>query len=184
MEKIKMRVISGECGGKNLIAPDGISTRPTTDRAKEGIFSSIQFKIPGAAVLDLFAGSGQMGLESLSRRASKCTFVDFDKNAVKAIKKNIQICKMESKSKVYNYTAESFIMLCNEKFDIIFLDPPYNMGILGKTILSVYDLLNEDGIIIAESEPSWQLNREIKGLREVKKYKYGHVLVTKFIREK
>ena len=125
-----MRVISGTARGTKLESLEGLSTRPTIDRVKEGIFSSIQFVVPGAKVLDLFAGSGQMGIECLSRDAVKGVFVDSNKDAVNIVIKNIKACGLFDKARVVNMTAEDYLRTCKEEFDIIFLDPPYNMGIL------------------------------------------------------
>ncbi len=179
-----MRVISGTARGMKLDAPEGLSTRPTADRVKEGIFSSIAFRVPGAKVLDLFAGSGQMGIESLSRGAVSCTFVDMDRKAVKTVESNLARCSMRDRSKVYNTTAESFLSRNREKFDIVFLDPPYNMEILQKLMPAVYDCLADDGIIIAESEAGWELARPVEGLEEFKRYRYGSIQVTKFRKER
>ena len=178
-----MRVISGEYRGTKLDAPEGLSTRPTIDRVKEGIFSSIGFQVPGARVLDLFAGSGQMGIESLSRGAKSCTFIDRDRKAVAVINGNIKRCGIKDGVKVYNTTAEAFLGRNREHFDIVFLDPPYSNEILEKIIPAVYDILEDNGIIIAESELGWSLKKEISGLVEITKYKYGKVQVTKFQKE-
>ena len=178
-----MRVISGEYRGTRLDAPEGLSTRPTIDRVKEGIFSSISFRIPGAKVLDLFAGSGQMGIESMSRGAAKCIFIDRDRKAVAVINGNLRRCGIKDGVKVYNTTAEAFLERNRELFDIVFLDPPYSNEILEKIIPAVYDMLEDNGIIIAESELGWALKKEIPGLAEIKKYKYGKVQVTKFQKE-
>ncbi len=178
-----MRVISGTARGKNLLALEGLSTRPTIDRVKEGIFSSIQFAIPGAKVLDLFAGSGQMGIECLSRGATSCVFVDSNKDAANIVIKNLKTCELFDKSRVVNMAAQDFLRTTKDKFDLIFLDPPYNMCILDEILEKVYQITSEGGIIIAESELGWQLKEEIPGLTEVKKYKYGKVSVTKFVKE-
>ena len=178
-----MRVISGSARGTNLESLEGLSTRPTIDRVKEGIFSSIQFLVPGAKVLDLFAGSGQMGIECLSRGAEKAVFVDENKAAADIVAKNIKACRVISNAKVENMAAKDFLRKTNEKFDIIFLDPPYNMGILDEIMPKVYQITADNGIIIAESESGWHLKEDIEGLRMAKQYKYGKVLVTKFLRE-
>lgn len=178
-----MRIISGTAKGTKLETLEGLSTRPTTDRVKEGIFSSIQFAIPAAKVLDLFAGSGQMGIECLSRGAAKGVFVDSNKDAVNIVIKNIKSCSLFDKARVVNMSAQDFLRTTKDKFDIVFLDPPYNMGILDEIIEKVYQITAPGGIIIAESELGWSIRQEIDGLNEVKKYKYGKVLVTKFVKE-
>ncbi len=178
-----MRVISGTARGKNLQALDGLATRPTIDRVKEGIFSSVQFSVPGAKVLDLFAGSGQMGIECLSRGAANRVFVDSSREAVNVVINNLKTCDLFNKSRVVNMAAQDFLRGCKDEFDLIFLDPPYNLGILDEIFEKVYQICAEGGIIIAESEAGWQLKNKPEGLQEVKKYKYGKVQVTKFIKE-
>ncbi len=125
-----MRVISGSARNKPLLSVEGMDTRPTIDRVKEGIFSSVQFLIPGAKVLDLFSGTGQMGIEALSRGANFCVFVDHSPKAIEVITKNLKNCDLFDKSRVVNMVSQDFLRTTKEKFDIIFLDPPYNMGIL------------------------------------------------------
>ena len=178
-----MRVISGTARGTKLETLEGLSTRPTIDRVKEGIFSSIQFAIPAAKVLDLFAGSGQMGIECLSRGASQGVFVDSNRDAVNIVIRNIKACSLFDKARVVNMSAQDFLRTSKDEFDLIFLDPPYNMGILDEIMEKVYQITAPGGIIMAESELGWYLKKEIDGLREVKKYKYGKVLVTKFVKE-
>ena len=178
-----MRVISGTAKGRKLEAPRGLNTRPTTDMVKEAIFSSIQFSVPGAKILDLFSGSGRMGIECLSRGAVSGVFVDSDLKSIDVIKRNLKNCSLFEKSRVVNMQAESFLAACKDEFDIVFLDPPYNKGILDKIIEKVYQNLSEGGIIMAESELGWKLSNEIPGLTEAKVYKYGKIQVTKFIRE-
>lgn len=178
-----MRIISGTARGTKLATLEGLSTRPTIDRVKEGIFSSIQFVVPGAKVLDLFAGSGQMGLEALSRGASKGVFCDSNRRAVDIVIQNAKACGLFDRCKVVNMTAESFLAQTKEVFDIVFLDPPYNMGILDEIIKKVYPILSDNGIIIAESELGWQLKEPVDGLKVQKQFKYGKVYVTKFQKE-
>ncbi len=178
-----MRVISGSARGTKLESLEGLSTRPTIDRVKEGIFSSIQFVVPGAKILDLFAGSGQMGIECLSRGAMKGVFVDSNKDAVNVVIKNIKACNLFDKARVVNMTAQDYLNSCKDEFDIIFLDPPYNMGILDEILEKVYQITAPGGIIIAESELGWKPSKEIVGLEMVKQYKYGKVFVTKFQKE-
>ena len=178
-----MKVISGIAHGKNIETLEGLETRPTIARVKEGIFSSVQFQIPGAKVLDLFAGSGQMGIECLSRGAASCVFVDSSKEAVNVITRNVKNCGLTAGAKIVNTRSQSYINSTAENFDIVFLDPPYNMGILDEIMKKVYEIVNPGGIIIAESELGWNLKEEINGLTEIKRFKYGKVAVTKFQKE-
>lgn len=178
-----MRVISGSARGAKLHTLEGLSTRPTTDRVKEAVFSSVQFLIPGARVLDLFAGSGQMGIECLSRGALSCVFTDSNPRAAEIVKENLKICFLFDKSRVVNMQAQRFLASCREEFDLVFLDPPYNMGILDEILQKVCDITARGGIIMAESELSWQAKNLPDGLKEVKRFKYGKIAVTKFIKE-
>lgn len=125
-----MRVITGIARGRRLKEPQGLETRPTTDRVKEGIFSSIQFEIEGRRVLDLFGGTGQMGIEALSRGAAHCTFVDLRKEAVGIIRENLKLTGLEGQATVVQGDALTFLTRCREKYDVIFLDPPYASDLL------------------------------------------------------
>ena len=178
-----MRVISGTARGTKLESLEGLSTRPTIDRVKEGIFSSIQFVVPGARVLDLFAGSGQMGIECLSRGAQQAVFVDSNRDAANIVIKNVKSCSLFDKARVVNMSARDFLRGTKDQFDLVFLDPPYNMGILDEIMEKVYQITAPGGIIMAESELGWSLKNEIPGLEQKKQYKYGKVLVTKFVKE-
>ena len=178
-----MRVISGTARGTKLESLEGLSTRPTIDRVKEGIFSSIQFSVPGARVLDLFAGSGQMGIECLSRGAAHGVFVDSNRDAVNIVIRNVKACSLFDKARVVNMSAQDFLRTTKDEFDLVFLDPPYSMGILDEIMEKVYQITAPGGIIMAESELGWSLKKEIPGLVQKKQYKYGKVLVTKFVKE-
>ena len=120
-----MRVITGTARGRVLRTLEGEDVRPTTDRVKEAVFSIIQFEIEGRRVLDLFAGSGQLGIEALSRGAASATFVDMSKDSLSAVKYNLEHTKLGDNAKVVQTDALSFLKLTKDKFDIVFLDPPY-----------------------------------------------------------
>ena len=120
-----MRVISGTAKGVSLKTPDGLSTRPTADRVKEALFSIIQFEIPGAKVLDLFGGSGQLGIEALSRGCKSAVFVDHSPVACKLIEENLKRTKLQEQGRVVRSDYLSYLKNCKEKYDIIVLDPPY-----------------------------------------------------------
>lgn len=120
-----MRVITGTSRGRVLRTLEGEDVRPTTDRVKEAVFSIIQFEIEGRRVLDLFAGSGQLGIEALSRGAASATFVDMSKDSLSAVKYNLEHTKLGDNAKVVQTDALSFLKLTKDKFDIVFLDPPY-----------------------------------------------------------
>ena len=120
-----MRVITGTARGRVLRTLEGEDVRPTTDRVKEAVFSIIQFEIEGRRVLDLFAGSGQLGIEALSRGAASATFVDMSKDSLSTVKYNLEHTKLGDNAKVVQTDALSFLKLTKDKFDIVFLDPPY-----------------------------------------------------------
>ena len=147
-----MRIIAGTARGRKLEAPAGLATRPTTDRVKEAMFSIVQFELEGRRVLDLFAGSGQLGLEAISRGASGATFVDAGKDAVRVIRENIRRCGFEAQSVVVQRDYENFLQTCRESYDIILLDPPYGEKFLENALklISEIDILRTGGIIICE----------------------------------
>lgn len=184
-----MRVISGKSRGKKLVSLDGDNTRPTLDRVKEALFNIIQFKVKDAVVLDLFAGTGALGIEALSRGAKEAVFCDKVPDAIKVIKQNIintnNLDKATIINKEYQEVLEN-LSKQNKKFDIVFLDPPYktNLAIesLQKIIMS--DLLTEDGTIIIETDDI-NKEREILKIEKVEifdKRKYGSVWLI-FIRK-
>lgn len=149
-----MRVISGSARGLKLVAPDGMGTRPTTDRVKESLFNIIQPYIPAENVLDLFGGSGALGIEALSRGSKHCVFVDIDKSAIDIITKNAEKARLSDKADIIKEDVFSYLGRCRESFDIVFLDPPYNKGFLDKVLEWIYkrNLLKENGIVVVEGE--------------------------------
>ncbi len=152
-----MRVISGKARGKKLVSLEGINTRPTLDRVKEALFNIIQFDIPGKKVLDLFAGSGALGIEAISRGAETATFCDNSIDAIQVIKTNIENTKCTDKSVVLQkdyLLALNYLAKSKQKFDLIFLDPPYRTDFSDKAIEKILelDLLSKEGIIILETD--------------------------------
>ncbi len=147
-----MRVITGSCRGIKLRSLDGMATRPTADRVKEGMFSAIQFEIEGRKVLDLFAGTGQLGIESLSRGASHAVFVDAAKDSIQVIRENLQKTKLTQISTILQSEAITYLEHCREQFGLIFLDPPYQSGLLNSALkkISEIDILSDGGIIVCE----------------------------------
>lgn len=148
-----MRVITGTARGRRLKEPVGLETRPTADRVKEGIFSSIQFELEGRRVLDLFGGTGQMGIEALSRGAAHATFVDLRKEAVGIIRENLSLTGFSDRATVVQGDYLAFLTRCRETFDVIFLDPPYGSGMLEKALetITTIDIVSENGIIVCEN---------------------------------
>ncbi len=180
-----MRVIAGESRGKRLetLAGEEI-TRPTIERVKEGMFSSIQFDLPGARVLDLYAGSGQLGIEALSRGAARCVFLDQNRDAVNVIMANCKHCNVFDRSRVSLGEATLFLNACKEQFDIVLLDPPYGYDTLAQILPLVDKCLAPGGIVLCESERKAVLPEQVGGLTLKKQYKYGTVLVWKYGKER
>lgn len=175
-----MRVISGKARGVNLKTPEGLLTRPTIDRVKEALFSIINFDIPASNVLDLFGGTGQLGIEALSRGAKSAVFVDQREDACKLIKENLKRTKLEQDAKVVRMDYLDYLKRCREKFDIIFLDPPYAEVFLENALkcITEIDILQSGGIIVAERPLGKDLPWDFEGYTRSKDYKYGKVLLT------
>ncbi len=173
-----MRIVSGIARGKKLCTPDGLDVRPTIDRVKEAVFSSLQFDIQGRVVLDLFAGSGQLGLEAISRGAKFCNFVDSSENSIKAINENIKNCSFEEKSCVCFCDSIQFIEKTDLKFDIAFLDPPYNKGLINKAMPILVSKMSDFGIIVCEHTEECDLKENYGEFKKQKTKKYGKVYVT------
>ena len=177
-----MRVITGSAKGVRLKTPDGLKTRPTSDRVKEAVFSIVQFEIEGSRFLDLFAGTGQMGIEALSRGAVSAVFVDGWKDACQLVRDNLKLARLSEKAKVVNSDYLSYLKNCKEQFDIIFLDPPYAEIFLENSLnkISEIDILSDRGIIICERPAEKQLDLDISGLQRWKDYRYGKTWITVF----
>ena len=175
-----MRVITGKARGVALKTPDGMQTRPTADRVKEALFSIIHFDIPGARVLDLFGGTGQLGIEALSRGASYATFVDEREDACKLIKENLRRTKLEKDAQVIRSDYLSYLDRCKEKFDIILLDPPYAEVFLENSLkrITEIDILQSGGIMVTERPLGKDVPWEFPGYTRSKDYKYGKTLLT------
>lgn len=171
-----MRVITGTCRGLRLKTLDGLTTRPTADRVKEGMFSAIQFEIEGRKALDLFAGSGQLGIEALSRGAAHAVFIDASAEAVRVVKENLQHTRLTQISTLLQCDSLVYLDRCREKFDLVFLDPPYESGLLNASLkkISEIDILSESGIIICEY--AMTLPPTIpERLRVEREYRYGRI---------
>lgn len=175
-----MRVITGSARGRRLGELSGMDTRPTTDRVKEGLFNVIQFDIEGRRVLDLFAGTGQLGIECLSRGAAHCTFVDQRRDAVALIRENLKVTKLSERAKVVQGEALSYLHSAGEPYHLIFLDPPYDANLLNTTIKTIagIDILAGNGIIICESRADQELPELPLPYQKSKDYRYGKIKVT------
>lgn len=175
-----MRVISGKARGVNLKTPEGLQTRPTADRVKEAVFSILQFDLPGTKVLDLFGGTGQLGIEAISRGASSAVFVDASDKACLLIKENLRRCKMENEGRVIRCDYLEFLARNRETFDIILLDPPYAENFLENALnkISEIDILKSGGIMVAERPVEKPFDMNLPGFSRSKDYKYGKTIIT------
>lgn len=175
-----MRVISGNVRGLKLSSPTGIDTRPTLDRVKEAVFSMLLPHINDAVVLDLFAGSGALGIEALSRGAKKAVFVDNSNDAILCVQSNVSSAKMADTSEIRKSDAKTYLSTCSERFDIIFLDPPYAKGLYQSVleIICARNLLSDDGIIVAEWDFEKGFTDELYDFEIYKMKKYGRVGIT------
>ncbi len=179
-----MRVITGTARGTNLKAPDGLLTRPTADRVKQALFNIIQYEIAGD-VLDLFAGSGQLGIEALSRGASHAVFVDQRREALSIVRENLDRTHLASQAELVCADYLNYLDRCGKRFRLIFLDPPYAEKYLENAIkrISEIDILAEGGIIITERPADKVLDCSPSGLIRSKDYCYGKTAITLFRRE-
>lgn len=173
-----MRVVSGKYRGKILKEFELSSTKPTTDRVKESIFNLIQFDVANAIVLDLFSGTGALGIEAISRGADKVFFVDSNPLAIKLIQENLK--GIEGNYSVHHIDYENFLDTAKARFDIVLLDPPYktNFGLHAIEMLIKKNLLNENAIIIFETSEENNFDLVFEGF-EIKKKKYGKIAVFK-----
>lgn len=181
-----MRIITGSARGKRLQAPEGLHTRPTTDRVKESVFNIIQWDLEGRRVLDLFGGSGQLGLEALSRGAAGCTIVEGDRSAQKIIEANIKSCGFGDRCRLVRGDAFAFLQRQGKgSFHVIFLDPPYGGELLNRALETIcrIDILTQGGIIVCESAVEDRLAEPPAPYRAVKRYVYGHTAVTIITKE-
>ena len=175
-----MRVIAGKARGIQLQTPKGMLTRPTTDRVKEALFSILQFELPGAKVLDLFGGTGQLGIEALSRGASRAVFVDSSREACQLIRSNLKKTHLEQDAVVIQRDYMDYLNQCQEQFRLILLDPPYAEVFLENSIkrITEIDILQSNGIIATERPLGKELPWEFPGFTRSKDYKYGQILLT------
>ena len=180
-----MRVITGTARGRRLKELSGMETRPTTDRVKEGLFNIIQFEIEGRRVLDLFAGTGQLGIEALSRGAASAVFVDSRREAAKLVEENLRLTGLRDRAQVVQGEALGFLASTREKFDLVFLDPPYQTPLLGQALLKLteFDILRAHGIIICESDADAALPEVAGPYGLHRTYRYGRIKLTVFRRE-
>lgn len=174
-----MRVITGSARGKRLVTVQGNDiVRPTGEKVKEALFSSIQFDIEGRRILDLFAGSGQLGIEALSRGAQSAVFVDINDSSLKVINQNLSNTGLADKATVFKGDYSTFALRCTQKFDIAFLDPPYNAGIMEDAVSKIIPLMSDYAKIFCEHPLELHLPEKIENFAVIKIYRYGKTLVT------
>ena len=180
-----MRVITGTARGRRLKSLEGLDTRPTADRVKEGTFNIIQFDLEGRRVLDLFAGTGQMGIEALSRGAVSAVFVEQRRDAAAIVRDNLKTTLLDNKARVVCGDAMAYLASAKEKFDIIFIDPPYAAKLWDNALAAIsrFDILSNHGIIVCES-PMEQEMPEMQPPHYLHRtYRYGRIKVTTYHRE-
>lgn len=179
-----MRVITGTARGRRLKDLPGMDTRPTTDKVKESIFNIVQFDVEGRRALDLFGGTGQLGIEALSRGAERCVFVDESRAAAKVIAENLETTGFTQRARVVQGDALSFLTSCREKFGLAFLDPPYDAGLLEKALfrMAEIDIMNENGIIMCESRAETALPDLPAPYEKGREYRYGKIKLTAYVR--
>lgn len=179
-----MKVITGVARGRNLITVEGTDiARPTTQKVKEAVFSVIQFDVPYAKVLDLFCGCGQMGIEALSRDAEFCVFVDSSKKSQEVTKQNLVNTGLFKKSRVVAMDHKAYLSTAKDKFDIAFLDPPYNKGILDEALPLLADKMNENGIVLCEHEATENVPESFGDFKIKKRYLYGRICITSYTKD-
>ncbi|SHH09454.1 16S rRNA (guanine(966)-N(2))-methyltransferase RsmD [Tepidibacter thalassicus] len=183
-----MRVISGSARGLKLKSPKGMDVRPTTDRVKESVFNIINNRLMDSFVLDVFSGTGSLGIEALSRGAQKCIFVDLSKESIKIIKENVQKARFDEKSEIILSDAINAINKLaarKNKFDIIFMDPPYLKNLIEPVLeeISKKNILENNGIIIVEHDTKDKLSEKINNIYMYREKKYGNTTISFFALE-
>ena len=180
-----MRVITGKARGIQLKTPQGMLTRPTADRVKEALFSIIRFDVAGARVLDLFGGTGQLGIEALSQGAERAVFVDAREDACALIRENLKRTRLSEQGSVVRCDYLDYLNRCREQFDIIFLDPPYAEVFLETALkrITEIDILRSGGIIVTERPLGKELLAKFPGYSRSKDYKYGKTLLAIYRKE-
>lgn len=175
-----MRIIGGQASGMRLKAPDGMTTRPTGDRVREAIFNIIAQVVPGARVLDLYAGTGALGLEALSRGAQSCVFVEPDRQARLVIEYNRQHTKFDEASDVLAMKAETAVEVFQQharRFDIIFLDPPWKLGVSSQVSDALHTIVPSNGLLICE-HPTEEPSPDFFAFQCVRDKHYGDTAVS------
>ena len=178
-----MRIITGSARGRRLKTPDDYDIRPTTDNVKESLFNILQFRVEGSRVLDLFAGTGQLGIECLSRGAGSVTFVDHDREAIRIVKENLKTCGL--KAAVFQEDALRFLERGGE-YDLILIDPPYDSALYEPVLkrINSVDILSDGGIIVCEARRETVLPSMTAPYVKGREYRYGRVKLCLYEKEK
>ena len=177
-----MRVITGKVRGRKLVSPEGYDVRPTAEVTKESVFSILNFELEDKVFLDLFSGSGQMGIEALSRGAKKAVFVDNSRMAQRVIMENLNITKLMPQAKVVFMDFKAFLSVNKETFDIAFLDPPYSQNIPAEALPLLAKQMSENGVIVCETDKREDLPERAGDFSIYRVYKYGRAKVTVYRR--
>jgi 16S rRNA (guanine(966)-N(2))-methyltransferase RsmD len=177
-----MRVITGTARGRRLKSPKTYDVRPTSDSVKEAIFSAIQFDIEGAVIADLFAGTGQLGIEALSRGARFAYFADNSPESVAIIRENLKTCGFSESSEVSPLSASAFLKKTTATFDIAFLDPPYGENLIKRTLPALTAKMSRNGLIICEHENDCKIPETCENFKIRKTYRHGKKSVTIYCR--
>lgn len=175
-----MRVITGSARGRKLMTLEGRDVRPTTDKVKESVFSIIQFQIQGRVFLDLFAGSGQMGIEALSRGAKKAYLVDQSLKAIRVIEQNVKTTGFEENAVISRQEAQGFLLSARENFDIAYVDPPFEKGIIDEVLPVLSSKMNKGGVILCESAENEDVPESAGDFILDRTYRYGKIKVSLF----
>lgn len=174
---MSIRICGGTYRSIRLHCPDA-HVRPTTDRVKEAIFSTLLHHLDGARVLDLFAGSGALGCEAISRGARRVTFVDQSRECVGFIRRNVEIIHAEAQAVIVRSDARTYVVSCRDTFDLIFMDPPYHKGLASDLAPHVYTLLDKGGILVVEHESGEEIN-----LAPWKQKRYGDTSISYYLKD-
>lgn len=173
-----MRVITGSARGRKLMTLEGKDVRPTTDKVKESVFSIIQFQIQGRVFLDLFAGSGQMGIEAISRGAKKAYLVDRSLKSIRVIEQNVKTTGFEDTAVIVRQDAQGFLMSARENFDVAYVDPPFEKGIIDEVLPLLGTKINKGGVILCESAESEDVPEAAGDFVLDRTYRYGKIKVS------
>lgn len=173
-----MRVITGSARGRRLITSEGEEVRPTPERVKEALFSIIQFQIEGRRVLDLFAGSGQLGIEALSRGAREAVFVDSRAESADIVEKNLESTGLSGNARVKRMDFASYLKTNDGPFDLAFLDPPYRTGLLQRALPLTAARMNPGGMILCENPSDEDMPETAGDFQKIRSYRYGKIILT------